>query len=241
MYGAGNRLPGRVGRAASSVLRLRRGERGTWAVGALAAAMLLASSLPANAATAQVRPARPAAAAQTTAARDPECIQPGNAWLNPRFYWRNVFGARLGEGVINESSSPNPFGGRIAPGSTFTFRWRPDTTRNPVGAQYHIHRVNLASVMAVADVVSVTGPGSFSGTTLSAQETPPQKLWDTVVTFRIRPGTEGRTATLSSADHSLTTRWLFANINNIWENTGSISFTVASRASLGCDSSSVLG
>ncbi|KOV90633.1 MULTISPECIES: hypothetical protein [unclassified Streptomyces] len=201
--------------------------------------MLLASSLPANAATAQAKPA--AAAAQATTARDPECIQPGNAWLNPRFYWRNVFGTRLGEGVINESSVPNPFGGRIAPGSTFTFRWRPDTTRNPVGSQYHIHRVNLASVMAVADVVSVTGPGSFSGTTLSAQETPPHKLGDTVVRFRIRPGTEGRTATLSSADHSLTTRWLFANINNLWENTGSISFTVASRASLGCDSSSILG
>ncbi|MEW2285148.1 hypothetical protein [Streptomyces sp. NPDC047841] len=239
MYGAENPLPGRIRRAASSVPRLRRGRRRTWTLGTLAAAMLLASSLPANAATAQARPA--AAAARATTARDPECIQPGNAWLNPRFYWRNVFGTRLGEGAINEWSSPNPFGGRIAPGSTFTFRWRPDTTRNPVGAQYHIHRVNLASVMAVADVVSVTGPGSFSGTTLSAQETPPYKLADTAVTFRIRPGTEGRTATLSSADHSLTTRWLFANINNIWENTGSISFTVASRASLGCDSSSILG
>ncbi|MFG3014871.1 hypothetical protein ACGFZB_31480 [Streptomyces cinerochromogenes] len=209
--------------------------------------MLLASSIPANAATEQqarsatAKQAQPAASAQATAVREPECIQPGNAWLNPRFYWRNVFGARLGEGVIHESSSPNPFGGRIAPGSTFTFRWRPDTTRNPVGAQYHIHRVNLASVMAVAQVESVTGPGSLSGTTLSAQETPPNKLGDTVVRFRIRPGTEGRTATLSSADHSLTTRWLFANINNIWENTGSISFTVASRASLGCDSSSILG
>jgi hypothetical protein len=200
--------------------------------------MLLASSLPANAATAQAPPAAPA---QSTAARDPECVQPGNAWLNPRFYWRNAFGARLGEGVINESSWPNPFGGRIAPGSTFTFTWRPDTTRNPVGSQYHVHRVNLASIMAVADVESVTGPGTFSGTTLSAQETPPYKLGDTVVRFRIRPGTEGWTATLSSADHSLTTRWLFANINNLWENHGSISFTVASRASLGCDSSSGLG
>ncbi|GAA2730734.1 hypothetical protein [Streptomyces nogalater] len=200
--------------------------------------MLLASSLPANAATAQAQPAAPA---QATAARDPECVQPGNAWLNPRFYWRNVFGTRLGEGVINESSWPNPFGGRIAPGSSFTFRWRPDTTRNPVGSQYHVHRVNLASIMAVANVESVTGPGTFSGTTLSAQETPPYKLGDTVVKFRIRPGTEGRTATLSSADHSLTTRWLFANINNLWENHGSISFAVASRAGLGCDSSSGLG
>ncbi|MDO0929608.1 hypothetical protein QQY24_31140 [Streptomyces sp. TG1A-8] len=200
--------------------------------------MLLGTSLPGNAAAAQ---GQPAAATLATAAFDPECIQPGNAWLNPQFYWRNVFGTRLGEGVIHESSSPNPFGGRIAPGSTFTFRWRPETTRNPVGSQYHIHRVNLASVMAVADVEWVTGPGSLAGTTLSAQETPPQKLGDTVVKFRIRPGTEGRTATLSSADHSLTTKWLFANINNLWENYGSISFTVASRASLGCTSSSVLG
>ncbi|MFJ4620708.1 hypothetical protein [Streptomyces sp. NPDC088812] len=204
----------------------------------LVAAMLLGTSLPGSAAAAQ---GRPPTAAQATAAIEPECIQPGNAWLNPHFYWRNVFGARLGEGVIHESSSPNPFGGRIAPGSTFTFRWRPETTRNPIGAQHHIHRVNLASVLAVADAESVTGPGSFAGTTLSAQETPPQKLGDTVVRFRIRPGTEGRTATLSSADHSLTTRWLFTNINNLWENTGSISFTVASRASLGCTSSSVLG
>ncbi|WP_318202269.1 hypothetical protein [Streptomyces sp. SCL15-4] len=238
MHGAESGLPGRIRRVASAVPRLRRGERGTWALGTLAAAMLLASSLPANAATAQPRPAAPP---QVAAARDPECIQPGNARLNPRFYWRNAFGTRLGEGVINESAWPNPFGGRIAPGSTFTFRWRPDTTRNPVGSQYHVHRVNLASVMAVADVQSVTGPGTFSGTTLSAQETPPHKLGDTVVRFRIRPGTEGRTATLSSADHSLTTRWLFANINNLWENTGSISFAVAGRASLGCDSSSVLG
>ncbi|GGS84964.1 hypothetical protein [Streptomyces cinerochromogenes] len=223
----------------------RRGRRttprGAWGLGALVAAMLLASSFPANAAPAAAPQAQPASAAQATAVREPECIQPGNARLNPRFYWRNVFGARLGEGVIHESSSPNPFGGRIAPGSTFTFRWRPETTRNPVGAQYHIHRVNLASIMAVAQVESVTGPGSLSGTTLSVQETPPHKLGDTAVRFRIRPGTEGRTATLSSADHSLTTRWLFADINNVWENTGSISFTVASRASLGCDSSSILG
>ncbi|MEU0054607.1 hypothetical protein [Streptomyces sp. NPDC006309] len=204
----------------------------------LVTAMLLGTSLPANAAAAQ---GPPAAAAQATAVREPECIWPGNAWLNPQFYWRNVIGARLGEGVIHESSSPNPFGGWIAPGSTFAFRWRPETTRNPIGAQYHIHRVNLASVMAVADVEWVAGPGTLTGTTLSAQETPPQKLGDTVVKFRIRPGTEGRTATLSSADHSLTTRWLFANINNLWENFGSISFTVASRASLGCGSSSVLG
>ncbi|GAA2200725.1 hypothetical protein ACWDUC_11220 [Streptomyces tricolor] len=237
MYEAGNR-PARSRGAAWSPSRTRRGRRGAWGLGALAAAMLLASVVPGDAAAAQ---AQPAAATRAAAARDPECIRPGNAWLNPRFYWRNVFGSRLGEGTIHESSYPNPFGGRIAPGSTFTFRWRPETTRNPVGAQYHVHRVNLASVMAVADVESVTGPGTFSGTTLSAQETPPQKLGDTVVRFRIRPGTEGRTATLSSADHSLTTRWLFANINNIWENTGSISFTVASRASLGCDSSSVLG
>ncbi|AYN37772.1 hypothetical protein D9753_00885 [Streptomyces dangxiongensis] len=200
--------------------------------------MLLGASLPGSAAAAQ---GQPAAAARATAAHAPECIQQGNAALNPRFYWRNVIGTRLGEGVIHESSAPNPFGGRIAPGSTFSFWWRPDTTRNPVGAQYHTQRVNLASIMAVADVQSVTGPGSLAGTTLSAQETPPQKLGDTVVTFRIRPGTEGRTATLSSAHHSLTTRWLFANINNLWENTASISFTVASRASLGCDSSSVLG
>lgn len=238
MYGAGNRAGHRTGSTASPAPAPRRGRRALWTLGTLAATTLLASSLPATTATAQ---AGPAPAARTTAARDPECIQPGNAWLNPRFYWRNVFGTRLGEGTINESSSPNPFGGRIAPGSTFTFRWRPDTTRNPVGAQYHVHRVNLASVLAVADAESVTGPGTFSGTTLSAQETPPQKLGDTVVRFRIRPGTEGRTATLSSADHSLTTRWLFANINNIWENTGSISFTVASRAALGCTSSSILG
>ncbi|MFJ4524547.1 hypothetical protein ACIP4Y_26985 [Streptomyces sp. NPDC088810] len=223
---------------AMSVLRMRWRAREAWGLGVLVATMLLASLLPANAATAQ---AQAAAATQTAAARDPECIQPGNAWLNPHFYWRNVFGTRLGEGVINESSWPNPFGGRIAPGSTFTFRWRPDTTRNPVGSQYHIHRVNLASVMAVADVESVAGPGSLAGTTLSAQETPPHKLADTVVKFRIKPGTEGRTATLSSADHSLTTKWLFTNINNLWENFGSISFTVASRASLGCTSSSVLG
>jgi hypothetical protein len=200
--------------------------------------MLLGTSLPANAAAGQ---GQPAAAAQATAVRDPECIWPGNAWLNPRFYWRNVIGTRLGEGVIHESSSPNPFGGWIAPGSTFTFRWRPETTRNPLGAQYHIHRVDLASVMAVADVEWVAGPGTLAGTTLSVQETPPQKLGDTLVKFRIRPGTEGRTATLSSADHSLTTRWLFADINNLWENYGSISFTVAGRASLGCGSSSVLG
>lgn len=237
MYGAGNRPPGRIRRAAPSELRLRREKRRTWTLGALAAAMLLTSALPAHAAT----QARPAAAAQSTAARDPECVQPGNARLNPRFYWRNVFGTRLGEGVIHESATPNPFGGRIAPGSTFTFRWRPETTRNPVGAQYHDHRVNLASVMAVATVESVSGPGTLSGTTLSARETPPGKLGDTVVRFRIRPGTEGRTATLSSADHSLTTRWLFADINNIWENTGSISFTVASRAALGCESSSIIG
>ncbi len=220
------------------VPRTRRAARGAWGLGVLAAAMLLGASLPGNAAAAQ---RHPAPAARATAAHAPECIQPGSAWLDPRFYWRNVFGTRLGEGVIHESSSPNPFGGRIAPGSTFTFRWRPETTRNPVGAQYHVHRVNLASVMAVADVESVSGPGSLAGTTLSAQETPPQKLGDTVVRFRIRTGTEGRTASLSSADHSLTTRWLFTNINNLWENTGSISFTVASRASLGCDSSSVLG
>ncbi|MHB9859285.1 hypothetical protein [Streptomyces sp. YIM S03343] len=217
---------------------VRRVRRGAWGLGTLVAAMLLGTSLPGSAAAAQEQPTT---AARAMAAHASECIQPGNAWLSPQFYWRNVFGARLGEGVIHESSSPNPFGGRIAPGSTFTFRWRPETTRNPVGAQYHIHRVNLASIMAVAQVESVTGPGSFAGTTLTVQETPPQKLGDTAVTFRIRPGTEGQTATLSSADHSLTTKWLFTNINNIWENTGSITFTVASRASLGCDSSSVLG
>jgi hypothetical protein len=217
---------------------MRRRAQRAWGLGVLVAAMLMGASLPGNAAAAQGQPAR---AAQATAAKATECIQPGNAWLNPQFYWRNVFGTRLGQGVIHESSAPNPFGGRIAPGSTFTFRWRPETTRNPIGAQYHIHRVNLASIMAVAYVESVTGPGSLAGTTLSAQETPPQKLGDTVVTFRIKPGTEGWTATLSSADHSLTTRWLFTNINNLWENYGSISFTVASRASLGCGSSSALG
>lgn len=238
MYEEGNRPAGHGTGTDTPAPRRRRGARGVCGLGVLVAAMLLGTSLPGNAAAA---PGQPGTAARATAALEPECIQPGNAWLNPRFYWRNVFGARLGEGVIHESSTPNPFGGRIAPGSTFTFRWRPETTRNPLGAQYHVHRVNLASIMAVADVESVTGPGSLSGTTLSAQETPPAKLGETQVRFRIRPGTEGRTATLSSADHSLTTRWLFTNINNIWENTGSISFTVASRASLGCDSSSVLG
>ncbi|MFF3504022.1 hypothetical protein [Streptomyces sp. NPDC003247] len=202
----------------------------------LVAATLLASSLPGSAAAAAQAPA-----AQAPAAVDTQCVQAGNATLSPRFYWRNVLGARLGEGTIHESSSPNPFGGQIAPGSTFTFRWRPETTRNPVGSQYHIHRVNLASVMAVADVESVAGPGSLNGTTLSAQENPPQKLGNTEVRFRIRPGTEGRTATLSSADHSLTTKWLFASINNIWENTGSISFVVRSRADLGCETSQVPG
>ncbi|GAA3294629.1 hypothetical protein [Streptomyces cinereospinus] len=239
MYEAGNTAAGRDRGTAVPVPRMWRRPRGAWGLVGLVAAVLLGTSLPANAAAAQGQPV--AAVQAAPAAVDPECVQPGNARLSPRFYWRNVFGVRLGEGVIHESSSPNPFGGRIAPGSTFTFRWRPETTRNPVGSQYHIHRVNLASVMAVADVESVTGPGSFAGTTLSVQETPPHKLGDTVVRFRIRPGTEGRTATLSSADHSLTTRWLFTNINNLWENSGSISFTVASRASLGCTSSSVLG
>ncbi|MFJ4624164.1 hypothetical protein [Streptomyces sp. NPDC088812] len=202
----------------------------------LIAATLLASSLPGSAAAA----AR-ATAEQAAAAVDTQCIQAGDAALNPRFYWRNVLGARLGEGTIHESAWPNPFGGQIAPGTTFTFNWRPDTTRNPVGAQYHTHRVNLASVMAVADVESVAGPGSLSGTTPSAVETPPQKLGNTAVRFRIRPGTEGRTATLSSADHSLTTRWLFANINNLWENTASISFVVRSRVDLGCESTPIPG
>ncbi|MFI2761141.1 hypothetical protein ACH5A3_20075 [Streptomyces echinatus] len=42
--------------------------------------------------------AQPAAAAQGTAARDPECIQPKNAWLSPRFHWRDdVLGTRLRE------------------------------------------------------------------------------------------------------------------------------------------------
>ncbi|MEW1654184.1 MULTISPECIES: hypothetical protein [unclassified Streptomyces] len=193
----------------------------------LVAATLLGPSLPGTAAT----------ATQVPAVNDTQCIREGNATLNPRFYWRNALGARLGEGTIHESSSPNPFGGQIAPGTVFTFNWRPETTRNPVGSQYHVHRVNLASIMAVADVESVTGPGSLNGTTLSAQETPPAKLGNTQVRFRIRPGTEGRTATLSLADHSLTTKWLFVNINNLWENSGSISFVVASRAALGCQTS----
>ncbi|MFF8030979.1 MULTISPECIES: hypothetical protein [unclassified Streptomyces] len=238
MYGAGNAPAVRGEDAAVPVPRTRSRARRAWGLGVLVTAMLLGSPLPGNAAAAQ---GQPAAAERATAAPQSQCVQPGNAGLNARFYWRNLFGTRLGEGVIHESSSPNPFGGRIAPESTFTFRWRPETTRNPIGAQHHVHRVDLASIMTVADVTSVTGPGSLAGTTLSAQETPPQKLGDTVVTFRIRPGTEGRTATLSSADHSLTTRWMFTNINNLWENTGAISFTVAGRAALGCASSSALG
>ncbi|MFJ5780237.1 hypothetical protein [Streptomyces sp. NPDC093094] len=227
MHEAGNRPADARKDAAVPVPRRRRRAYG---LGVLVAATLLGASMPHNA----------AAATQNTSAEAVRCVQAGNATLNPRFYWRNVFGARLGEGIIHEASSPNPFGGSIAPGSTFTFSWRPETTRNPIGSQYHTHRVNLASIMAVAGVQSVTGPGTLSGTTLSVRETPPQKLAATQVTFLIRPGTEGRTATLSTADHSLTTQWLFASINNIWENTGSISFAVRSRVDLGCEPPAVL-
>ncbi|GAA2896096.1 hypothetical protein GCM10010517_61020 [Streptosporangium fragile] len=158
-------------------------------------ALLAASGTPAAAEDAP-RAADGARPAVTQAPRTP-CVRPGQRTYPVEYYWKNLLGMRLGNGSITVNTSPSLWGGQIAPGSTFTLTLTHRTARWPLLVRTYTTRWDLSSLLANADVVSQSGTGVISGSTLSitspgTKTDPPAK----VITFRVRSGTVGRSMTI---------------------------------------------
>ncbi|WP_405085476.1 Ig-like domain-containing protein [Microbispora sp. NBC_01389] len=135
------------------------------------------------------RPAHQAAAAP--------CVRQGQANYPVEYYWKNAFGMRLGSGSISVTTSPSLWGGQIAPGSTFTLTLTHRTAQWPLLVRTYTTMWDVSSLLANAQVVGPVSNGALSGNTLSV--TSPGTKTDpgpTVITFRVRPGTVGRSMTI---------------------------------------------
>jgi hypothetical protein len=159
------------------------------------AALLAASGTPAVADTG----AHPGTTTWQSATRPAakSCIRQGQANYPVIYYWKNVLGMQLGNGDVSVVTSPSLWGGRIAPGGTFTLTLSHRTSRWPLTVTRYTTTWDLSSLMANADIVGQSGTGTISGTTLSissqgSKTDPPAK----VITFRVRQGTAGGSMTI---------------------------------------------
>jgi hypothetical protein len=134
--------------------------------------------------------------AGTRAAAAP-CVRHGQATYPVEYYWKNVLGWRLGSGAISVNTSPSLWGGQITPGGTVTLTLAHRTAQWPTLVHTYTTMWDLSSLLANADVVSQSGPGTISGNTLSitspgGKNDPSPK----VITFRVRQGTVGNSMTI---------------------------------------------
>ncbi len=152
---------------------------------------LLAVSGTQVAADADARAATTVRQAAARAAATP-CVRQGQTTYPVSYYWKNALGGRLGSGSVSVDTSPSLWGGQITPGGTFTLTLTHRTAQWPLLVTRYTTTWDLSSLLANADVVSQSGTGTISGTTLSISSTgtktdPTPK----VITFRVRQGTVG--------------------------------------------------
>ncbi|GIF09284.1 hypothetical protein Asi03nite_68220 [Actinoplanes siamensis] len=86
--------------------------------------LLLAAPAAPAAARPHAAPPHPAATAVTAGAAAPACVNYGRDNYPVDYYWKNALGMRLGSGSVAVTTSAPLWGGKIAPGSTFTRRPR---------------------------------------------------------------------------------------------------------------------
>ncbi|WP_433247951.1 Ig-like domain-containing protein [Streptosporangium sp. CA-135522] len=132
----------------------------------------------------------------TTQAAAP-CVRHGQHNYPVDYYWKNVFGMRLGNGSVAVTTSPSLWGGQIAPGTTFTLTLTHRTARWPLLVRTYTTTWDLSSLRASADIVGQSGTGVINGNTLSI--TSPGTKTDPVsktITFQVRQGTVGRSMTI---------------------------------------------
>ncbi|WP_030921832.1 Ig-like domain-containing protein [Streptosporangium amethystogenes] len=173
-------------------------QRSGSALTALACAFLtlLATSGIQVAAGADAHAATTVRQAVTRAAAAP-CVRPGQTTYPVSYYWKNVLGMRLGSGSVAVDTSPSLWGGQITPGGTFTLTLTHRTAQWPLLVRSYTTTWDLSSLLASADIVSQSGAGTISGTTLSIASSgtktdPPAK----VITFQVRQGTVGGSMTI---------------------------------------------
>ncbi|MEU8267551.1 Ig-like domain-containing protein [Sphaerisporangium sp. NPDC049002] len=173
-------------------------QRSRSAITALACALsaLLAASGTQVAAGTGASAATSVRQAVTRAAAAP-CVRPGQATYPVSYYWKNALGMQLGSGSVSVDTSPPLWGGQITPGGTFTLTLTHRTARWPLLVSRYTTMWDLSSLLANADVVSQSGAGSISGTTLSipsqGTKTDPSPK---VITFQVRQGTIGGSMTI---------------------------------------------
>lgn len=155
---------------------------------ALAAALLTLATASAASGAASAAPDLRTKAAQ--------CVRQGQANYPVNYYWKNVIGMQLGAGNVAVDTTPALWGGQIAPGSTFTLRLGHRTNKWPLLVTTYTTRWDISSLLASADVIGQSGTGTISGTTLTitsgAKSDPAAK----VLTFRVKPGTAGRSMSI---------------------------------------------
>ncbi|MFI9597761.1 Ig-like domain-containing protein [Nonomuraea sp. NPDC052265] len=125
------------------------------------------------------------------------CVRHGQANYPVEYYWKNALGWRLGSGTISVTTSPSLWGGQIAPGSTFTLTLRHQTAQWPLVVSSYTTTWDVSSLVANATVVGPVQNGSLGGNTLTVRS--PGGKTDpgpTVITFRVNPGTVGRSMTI---------------------------------------------
>ncbi|MFD0885812.1 Ig-like domain-containing protein [Streptosporangium algeriense] len=158
------------------------------------AALLAASGTQAMAAPAHATGGAHQAVTQTANA---PCVRQGQYNYPVEYFWKNIIGVRLGNGNISVTTSPSLWGGQIAPGGTFTLTLRHQTAKWPWVVRSYTTTWDISSLLANATIVSQSGTGSISGNTLSI--TSPGSKTDPaakVITFRVKPGTVGRSMTI---------------------------------------------
>jgi hypothetical protein len=125
------------------------------------------------------------------------CIQPGQANYPVSYYWKNILGLQLGSGSVSVTTSPALWGGRIAPGSTFTVTLAHHTAQWPLLVRSYTTTWDLSSLLAQASIVSQSGDGTISGNTLTISS--PGTKTDPApkqIVFQVRQGTEGTSMTI---------------------------------------------
>ncbi|MCO6003985.1 Ig-like domain-containing protein [Actinoallomurus purpureus] len=159
--------------------------------------MALLAALAVQVAAGAAAHAGPTARRAVTRAAYPPCVRHGQATYPVEYYWKNALGMRLGSGSISVNTSPSLWGGQITPGGTFTLTLTHRTAQWPFLVRSYTTMWDVSSLLANADVIGRSGTGTINGTTLSipsvgSKTDPPP----TVITFRVRQGTIGRSMTI---------------------------------------------
>jgi hypothetical protein len=175
------------------VLMSRRSRSAFTAAACALLALATAGGTQLTAATA----AHAATTVRQAATPDTSCVQPGQANYPVSYYWKNVLGLQLGSGSVSVITSPALWGGRIAPGSTFTLTLAHRTARWPLLVRTYTTTWDLSSLLAQASIVSQSGDGTISGNTLTISS--PGTKTDPApkqIVFRVRQGTAGTSMTI---------------------------------------------